>query len=89
MKRVIIDYKRLTPDLLKKAREQYPDGYSQEDIISFSNHKNEEIDAIQISTADTLYLVKIGNHFGASIDSFETELNLDESAEGGFAEEEL
>jgi hypothetical protein len=35
LKRVIVDFKKLTPEVLKLLVEEYPDGYDDRDIISF------------------------------------------------------
>ncbi|WP_233899768.1 hypothetical protein [Tenacibaculum piscium] len=59
MKRVIVEYKKLTTDILDLLIEKYPDGYDYSDIISFKNSKGETIKAIEVKTDDTLYLVKI------------------------------
>lgn len=59
MKRIIVDYKKLTPELLKLLTEKFPDGYSDKDIITFDNKHNETIEAVQITTDDAIYLVKV------------------------------
>ncbi|WP_233884026.1 hypothetical protein [Tenacibaculum piscium] len=59
MKRVIVEYKKLTTDILDLLIEKYPDGYDYSDIISFKNSKGETIKAVEVKTDDTLYLVKI------------------------------
>lgn len=62
MQRVIIDYKKLTPEIISLLNEKFPDGYGDSDIITFKNHKNETFDAVEVKTSDTIYLVKIGKH---------------------------
>lgn len=59
MKRIIVDYKKLTPEILSLLVEKYPDGYDDDQIISFKNAKNETVDAIEVRTEDTVYLVKV------------------------------
>ncbi|WBX73096.1 hypothetical protein PG913_09410 [Tenacibaculum pacificus] len=59
MKRVIVEYKKLTTDILDLLIEKYPDGYDYTDIISFKNTKGETVKAVEVKTDDTLYLVKI------------------------------
>ena len=59
MKRVIVDYKKLTPEILSLLVEKYPDGYDDDQIISFRNEKNEKIEAVEVRTEDSIYLVKI------------------------------
>jgi len=62
MKRIIIDYKKLTKDILKLLIEKYPDGYDNSDIISFKNLQGETIKAVELRDSDTIYLVKVGSH---------------------------
>ncbi|WP_417872476.1 hypothetical protein [Xanthomarina gelatinilytica] len=60
MKRVIVDYQKLNEDILDLLVEKFPDGYDDEDIISFRNIKNEIVEAVEVRTEDTIYLVKVG-----------------------------
>ncbi len=71
MKRAIIDYKKLTPELLNKLVEMFPYGYNDEDIIRFKNAQGELIEAIEIKTDDTDYLVKVSKGLATSIENFE------------------
>ena len=59
MKRIIVDYKKLTPEILSMLVDKYPDGYDDDQVISFKNAKNETVDAIEVRTDDTIYLVKV------------------------------
>ncbi|WP_034892443.1 hypothetical protein [Gillisia sp. Hel_I_29] len=59
MKRVIVDYKKLTPEILSLLVEKYPDGYDDDQVISFKNAKNETVEAIEVRTEDSIYLVKV------------------------------
>ena len=59
MKRIIVDYKKLTPEILGLLVEKYPDGYDDDQIISFKNAKNETVEAVEVRTEDTIYLVKV------------------------------
>lgn len=59
LRRVIVDFKKLTPEVLKLTVEKYPDGYGDNDIISFRNAHGERIEAVEVLTDDTKYLVKI------------------------------
>ena len=60
MKRVIVDYKKLNDDILNLLVDKFPDGYDDTDIISFKNAKNEIVEAVEVKTEDTIYLVKVG-----------------------------
>ena len=59
LKRVIVDFKKLTPEVLKLLVEKYPDGYDDLNIIRFKNASGATIEAVEVSTTDTKYLVKI------------------------------
>ena len=60
MIRKIVDYQKLNEDILNLLVDKFPDGYDDDDIISFRNAKNELIEAVEVRTDDTIYLVKIG-----------------------------
>lgn len=59
MKRVIVDYKKLTPEILSLLVDKYPDGYDDDHVISFKNAKNEIVEAVEVRTEDSIYLVKV------------------------------
>ncbi|TWO33419.1 hypothetical protein E1J38_005860 [Seonamhaeicola sediminis] len=60
MVRKIVDYQKLNPDILNLLVEKFSDDYDDNHIISFRNAKNEVIDAVEVKTEDTVYLVKVG-----------------------------
>ncbi|WP_372973514.1 hypothetical protein [Muriicola sp.] len=69
MKRILIDHKKLDAMLAARLVASYPDGYGDDDIISFKNHRGEYIEAVELRTEDALYLVKISqslSHFIAN-----------------------
>ena len=73
MKRVIVDYKKLTDELLNLLVQKFPDGYDREDIIRFRNAQNEIIEAVEVRTDDTIYLVKVSKALASSIENFDEE----------------
>ncbi|MCF8273436.1 MAG: hypothetical protein K9I95_06360 [Flavobacteriaceae bacterium] len=73
MKRIIVDYRKLTPQLLKLLKEKFPDGYSDKDIITFDNHHNETIEAVEIKTEDADYLVKVSSKLHYTMTNFDSE----------------
>jgi hypothetical protein len=79
MKRVIIDYKKLTPEILTLLTQKFPEGYGDNDIITFDNHHNELVEAVEVRTNDTIYLVKVGSKLQYSMINFDKdeELNID------------
>ena len=73
MKRIIVDYKKLTPEILSLLASKYPDGYDDDDIISFRNAQNQIIEAVEVRDEDAIYLVKVSAKLEASIANFEEE----------------
>lgn len=71
MRRVIVDFKKLTPEILTLLNDKFPDGYDDDDIIKFDNHKNETIEAVEVKTDDTIYLVKVSSKLHYSMTNFE------------------
>jgi hypothetical protein len=89
MKRTIIDYKKLTPELLNKLVEMFPYGYNDEDIIRFKNAQGELIQAIEIKTEDTNYLVKVSKGLATSIENFDDQDLEDEKLDLDFDEDDF
>lgn len=73
MKRVIVDYKKLNKDILNLLVEKFPDGYNDRDIVHFRNQHNEAIEAVEVRTEETIYLVKISKRLADTMESFEEE----------------
>lgn len=71
MKRIIVDYKKLTPEILNLLVEKFPDGYGIRDIVKFTNQNGHYIEAIEVSTEDTKYLVKISDELVDTMESFD------------------
>ena len=71
MTRRLVDYKKLSHELAALLIETYPDGYGDDDIIAFKNANGEYIEAVEISTTDCLYLVKISKSLANFISNFE------------------
>ena len=71
LKRVIVDFKKLTPEILALLVEKYPDGYDDNHIISFRNLKNEIIEAVEVTTEDTKYLVKVSTKLELTMENYD------------------
>ena len=80
MTRRLIDYRKLDHTLASLLIDTYPYGYGDEDIITFKNLQGEMVEAVQLKTEDTLYLVKISKNLSNFIanfeESFEKELEV-------------
>ncbi|WP_222984110.1 hypothetical protein [Flagellimonas meishanensis] len=71
MKRIIIDYKKLDHETAAALIDSYPYGYGDEDIIVLRKPNGEIIEAVEVKTADTIYLVKISKSLSNFIANFE------------------
>jgi len=78
MKRVIVDFKKLTPEILSLLVEKYPDGYDDDHIVTFKNARNERVEAVEVRTEDTVYLVKVSSRLENSMANFVEEDYEDE-----------
>ena len=81
MKRVIVDYSKLTGEILNLLVEKFPDGYDDSDIIRFKNAKNETIEAVEVKTIDTIFLVKISLKLSDRIINYDEDDELAEEIE--------
>lgn len=77
MKRIIVDYNKLTTEILNLLVEKFPDGYGIRDVVKFTNHKGQYIEAVEVSTNDTIYLVKISDELVGSMENHEEDDVLD------------
>ena len=71
MTRRLIDYRKLDHNLAALLIETYPYGYGDEDIITFKNINGDYVEAVELKTKDTLYLLKISKSLSNFIANFE------------------
>jgi hypothetical protein len=71
MKRIIVDFKKLTPEILTLLVEKYPDGYDDDQVITFKNAKNETVEAVEVRTEDSIYLVKVSSKLETTMANFD------------------
>jgi DNA-directed RNA polymerase subunit delta len=83
LKRVIKDYNTLTKEHIDLINEHYPNGFENENLVSFVTPKGQFIKALEVRTDDTIYLFKIDKNMkvddeenqdneGAAISEFES-----------------
>ena len=77
MRRIIVDYAKLTGDILNLLVEKFPEGYDDSDIIRFRNAQNELIEAVEVKTEDTIYLVKVSTKLASRMEKYDEEDDLD------------
>ena len=73
MKRIIVDYSKLTNEILNLLVDRFPDGYDDSNIIRFRNAHNELVEAVEVRTEDTIYLVKVSTKLANRLEKFEDE----------------
>jgi len=73
MRRIIVDYAKLTGDILNLLVDKFPEGYDDSDIIRFRNAQNELIEAVEVKTEDTIYLVKVSTKLASRMEKYDEE----------------
>lgn len=77
LQRKIVDYKKLTEEILALLVAKYPDGYEDKDIITFRNSLGETVEAVEVCTEDTKYLVKVSKRLANTMQDYEDSLDDD------------
>lgn len=77
LQRKIVDYKKLTEEILAHLVARYPDGYQDKDIITFKNALGETIEAIEVCTENTKYLIKISKRLANTMQDYEDNINTE------------
>jgi len=77
MRRIIVDYAKLTGDILNLLVDKFPEGYDDSNIIRFRNAQNELIEAVEVRTEDTIYLVKVSTKLASRMEKYDEEEDID------------
>ena len=77
MKRIIVDYAKLTGDILNLLVKKFPDGYEDIDKKKKKNAKDELVEAVEVRTEDTIYLVKVSTKLANRMEKYDEEIDLD------------
>lgn len=70
MKKVIVEFSKLNDAILDLLVNKYPDGYGKREIIEFKNSLSETIQAVEVRTEETIYLVKIGKRLMEAMEDY-------------------
>lgn len=81
MKRIIVDYSKLTNEILTLLVERFPDGYDDSNIVRFRNAQNELIEAVEVRTEETIYLVKVSTKLASRLEKFDEDDDIDDIVE--------
>lgn len=71
MKRILIDYKKMDRKVAAALIDSYPDGYGDDDLLIIKKPNGEIIEAVEVRTDDTIYLVKISKSLSNFMANFE------------------
>jgi hypothetical protein len=72
LKRIIKDYKTISQEHIDLINRHFPNGFENDNLISFTTPKGEFIKALEIRTDDAIYLFKIDKNM-----KFDEEENQD------------
>ena len=80
--------------MLNLLVEKFPDGYDDDDIVTYRNANNEVVECVEVRTEDTAYLVKVSKRLVMAMEDFddsdndnEDDTSLDTEAIEGAEEE--
>ncbi len=59
LKRVIKDYNTLSQEHIDLINQHFPNGFENDNLVSFVTPKGQFIKALEVRTSDTIYLFKI------------------------------
>lgn len=83
LKRVIVDYKKLDNHMLDLLVEKFPDGYDDDDIVTYRNASNEVVECIEVRTEDTAYLIKVSKRLVMAMEDHEDHEDTDSDGDPG------
>lgn len=83
MKRYIKDYMTITDEHMMLIRSQYPNGFSDSDLVALKTAKGDYFDALEVHTKDALYIVRVNHDLLVMINDFDSKVSL-EDVEGDF-----
>lgn len=88
--RVVIDYEKLSDELIEQIKLVYPTGFSQH-LTSFTNSKGERTSALRFETFEKIYLIRMTNEMAEQIieddSDYDDEGNLKERIREQYEEE--
>lgn len=89
MKRVIKDFKSISPEVMALINDQYPYGYEDNELVTFVNAKGEFVKALEVKTEDTVYLIKLDRKLDEHISDYQDsdDFGFDDDADATGVEE--
>lgn len=86
MKRIIKRYDSITQVHLDLIAEAFPEGFSDEDLVSMSATDGRRFSCLEVRTEDTIYLFRMDS---AMIELLEEELDVDVDVDAGDGDGDL
>lgn len=88
--RIVIDFEKLSDELVEQVKLVYPAGFSQH-LISFTNSKGEKVSALRFETFEKVYLIRMTVKMAEQIieddSDYDEEGNLIDSSRERYEEE--
>jgi hypothetical protein len=78
MKRYIKDYRTITDEHMMLIRSQYPNGFSDDDLVALKTSNGDYFDALEVRTDDALYIVRVNHDLLEMISDFENKMSLED-----------
>lgn len=63
--------------MLNLLVEKFPDGYDDDDIVTYRNANNEVVECVEVRTEDTAYLIKVSKRLVTAMEEFDDSDNDD------------
>ncbi|MFN0032727.1 MAG: hypothetical protein ACKVOR_11260 [Flavobacteriales bacterium] len=73
LKRIIKDYNSLEKEHIDLITKHFPEGFENDDLVSFTTPKGQFIKALEIRTAEAIYLFKIAKNMKVDDENAENE----------------
>jgi len=98
MKRVIKDFKAISPEVMALINEQYPAGYDDHQLVTFVNAKGAFVKALEVRTEDIIYLIKLDRKLDDHISEYveaepevstDGDISLDADGDSGSVDVEM
>lgn len=64
--------------MLNLLVEKFPDGYDDDDIVTYRNASNEVVECVEVRTEDTAYLIKVSKRLVMAMEDYEESENDDD-----------
>ena len=81
MKRIFKDYRSITDQHMLLIKQQYPRGFADSDLVSLKRSDGSHFDALEVTTDDAVYIVRVNHDLLEMIDGFEERDFSDEEQE--------